>query len=117
MSFPCGVSVILSPRRIREWAQGEDAPAPVEKGVESVGAATGGVPPPTRHGGSWPGRPPLRRVLQGLQEEGLELRADLLRPALELVQELALLVFELVVVEDHLPQPRRFLSIDSSVRQ
>ena len=51
----------------------------------------------------------LRWLLHALREQRVKLQADLLGLALEFVQELALLVVDLAVGEEHLPQPGRFL--------
>ena len=59
----------------------------------------------------------LGRLLRALLEQCLELNADLLGLTPELVQELALLVLELLVVEEHLTEPRRLLGADSAVHQ
>ena len=60
---------------------------------------------------------PLLRLLHALLEQRLELRADLLGLALEFVQEFALLVFDVAVSEEHLPQPGGLLGVDAAVRQ
>ena len=59
----------------------------------------------------------LLRLLHALLEQYLELTADLLGFALELVQELTLLVLNLAVGEKHAPQPGRLLGVDGALRQ
>src|SRR5207245_3223612 len=52
-----------------------------------------------------------------LLEECLELRADVPGLALELTQELPLLILDLTVGEDHLPQPAGLPGADPAVGQ
>ena len=58
-----------------------------------------------------------RRLLQTFLEKGLELRTDLPGLALEFVQKLALLVVNLSISEQHLPQPGGLLGVDFAVRE
>ena len=59
----------------------------------------------------------LLRLFHALPEQQVELRANRPRLALEFVQELALLVVDLAVGEEHPPQPGGLLGVDSAARQ
>src|SRR5205809_6060247 len=59
----------------------------------------------------------LRRLLHALLEQRLELRADLFGLALELAQEVALLIIDLALGEEEMPQPGRLPGANPAVRQ